>query len=116
MTDTALAQIKLPDHILYLRKNYKNPLDALFSIAHELRHAWQFFIKDPRFDLESYQKSNTLSAEEYNLQPCEIDANAFAHIMMVDFFGVTPTYNGLSKKVTDKIKERIEEILQEEYE
>lgn len=79
-----------------------------FSIAHELRHIWQIKYNE-KFYLETYKTIDLCySVEEYNLQPAEIDANAFAYIVMVDFFGIKPLFNGLSDTVKSKIMERVE--------
>ena len=86
-----------------------NP-DLFFAIAHELRHVWQ--IKNAEsFSLSTYQPIDLLhSVEEYNLQTAEIDANAFAAVIMVDYFGVKPLFNNLSETVKEQIFERMEMI------
>ena len=51
--------------------------------------------------------------EEYNLQKEEIDANAYACVVMMDMFGIKPLFNGLDDEVINKIWERAEEIVKE---
>ena len=51
------------------------------------------------------------SVEEYNLQLAEVDANAFAAIIMIDCFHLQPQWNGLSNKVIKAINARIDYIL-----
>lgn len=89
-----------------------NP-DYLFSIAHELRHIYQFQT-DKQFYLSDYKPSDECSSvDEYNLQMAEVDANAFASIIMADFFSVKPRWNGLSAAVIDSINNRINIIIHE---
>ena len=78
-----------------------------------MRHIWQIKYNE-KFYLETYKTIDLCySVEEYNLQPAEIDANAFAYIVMVDFFGIKPLFNGLSENVKVKIMERVNEIVTE---
>lgn len=53
------------------------------------------------------------SVDEYNLQMAEVDANAFASIVMADFFSVKPQWNGLSNSVICEINKRINIIIRE---
>lgn len=48
--------------------------------------------------------------QDYNMQKAEIDANAFATIIMNAMFGVSPMFKGLSAKVKTQIENRIHEI------
>lgn len=114
-TETTLAQCNPVENTIYLRKlNSLNP-DFLFAIAHELRHIYQYQI-DEEFYLSGYKPSNKCSSvEEYNLQIAEVDANAFAAIMMTDFFSMKPQWNGLSDKVIDTIEKRIKFLLATEF-
>lgn len=50
------------------------------------------------------------SIEEYNLQIAEIDANAFAGLVMIDFFHIRPLFKNLSARVKNEIYGRMEEI------
>ena len=64
---------------------------------------------DKQFYLSTYKPVNLMSSiEEYNLQIAEIDANAFAYIVMVDFFGMKPLFYGLSDNVKSRILDRVE--------
>ena len=113
-TDTTMAQCDVVNNTIYLYKDKPNP-DYLFSIAHELRHIWQYQT-DEKFYLSGYKPSNKCSSvEEYNLQIAEIDANAFASIIMTDFFSIKPQWNGLSNKVIDAIEKRIKLLLTTEF-
>lgn len=83
--------------------------DFDFAIAHELRHLWQ---AQDDFDkwFGNYVKSSETDIETYNLQPAEIDANAFATIVMVDVYHLKPRFDNLPKEIVDLIYERAEKI------
>lgn len=112
-SNTMMAQVDSSGKTIYLKKYNKPNFDQLFSIAHELRHVWQIKYNE-KFYLETYKTIDLCSStEEYNLQPAEIDANAFAYIVMVDFFQRQPLFHGLSENVKVKIMERVNEIVTE---
>lgn len=112
-TKTTMAQCELTNNIIYLNKLDKPNPDYLFAIAHELRHIFQHQ-NDEKFYLSNYKTSdNCSSIEEYNLQIAEVDANAFASIVMVEFFHMQPQWNGLSDKVIHAINDRINIIIHE---
>lgn len=114
-TKTTMAQFEPETNTIYLNKVDKPNPDYIFSIAHELRHVYQYQT-DEEFYLSGYKSSNKCSSvEEYNLQIAEVDANAFASIIMTDFFSVKPQWNGLSDKVIDTIEKRIEFLLTTEF-
>lgn len=91
---------------IYIKPYDKPNPDQLFSIAHELRHAWQLQT-DEDYYFRNYKSVKELDIETYNLQLAEIDANAFASIIMIDWFGLQPLYQGMSDKVISKIKTHI---------
>ena len=112
-TKTTMAQCELTNNIIYLNKIDKPNPDYLFAIAHELRHIFQYQ-DDENFYLSDYKTSdNCHSIEEYNLQIAEVDANAFASIIMVEYFHMQPQWNGLSDKVICAINDRINIIIRE---
>ena len=114
-TETTMAQCELTNNIIYLNKIDKPNPDYLFAIAHELRHIFQYQ-EDEQFYLSNYKTSdNCSSVEEYNLQIAEVDANAFASIVMVEYFHMQPQWNGLSNKVIDAINDRINFLLSTEF-
>lgn len=113
VTKTTLAQCEPVTNTIYLNKVDKLNPDYVFSIAHELRHIYQYHT-DKEFYLSGYKPSNKCSSvEEYNLQIAEVDANAFASIVMTDFFSIKPQWNGLSNKVINEINKRINIIIHE---
>ena len=114
-TSTTMAQCKPTANIIYLTKVDKPNPDYVFSIAYELRHIYQYQTNE-QFYLSKYKPSNECSSiEEYNLQIAEVDANAFASIVMSDFFSIKPQWNGLSNKVIDAIEKRIKFLLTTEF-
>ena len=112
-TETTMAQCELTSNIIYLNKLDKPNPDYLFAIAHELRHIFQYQ-NDEKFYLSNYKTSDKCSSiEEYNLQIAEVDANAFASIVMIEYFHRKPKWNGLSDKVINAINSRISIIIRE---
>lgn len=112
LTNTMMAQVNSSGDTIYIKKYDKPNPDQLFSIAHELRHIWQ--IKNHHdIYFSNYQTVDIIGTEKYNLQSAEVDANAFASIIMVDFFHLQPQYHGLSDSVVSAIKKRIDDIITE---
>lgn len=113
-TKTMMALCDLSGKTIYLRKT-KNPSpDEFFAIAHELRHIWQK--KDEQLYFASYKPVEQMqSINAYNLQLAEIDANAFAGLIMHSYFHLTPLFKGLSEEVKGKIKERMDYIYFTEF-
>lgn len=115
LTTTTLAQCDPSGNMIYLNKVDKPNPDYIFSITHELRHIYQYQT-DEYFYLSEYKSSDECSSiEEYNLQIAEVDANAFASIVMTDFFSLKPQWHGLSNKVIDTIEKRIKFLLATEF-
>lgn len=77
-------------------------LDIYFAICHELRHVYQMEYA-PSIFKQYTAIDKGLSTEEYNLQPAEIDANAFAAVYMHKKFGVSPLFRGYSEKLKNEI-------------
>lgn len=111
-TKTTMAQCS-PDGKVIFIKNIKNPNpDYYFAIAHELRHIWQLK-EDAKLYFSSYKPINLCrNNEQYNLQLAEIDANAFAALIMIDFFHISPLFDGMPENVILKIQNRMNEIIQ----
>lgn len=108
-TMLALTEINSCGTVIYIRKSSPN-LDLLFSVAHELRHIWQVYTDEELYFAEYKPRNLCSSVEEYNLQLAEIDAHAFAVIIMEEFFHAEPLLNGLSDNVKNKIYERVDYI------
>lgn len=109
-TKTTLAQCSSDGTTIYLRHITLSNPDDVFAIAHELRHIWQIRNDYDEY-FTNYKTSDEIGVEAYNNQPAEIDANAFATIIMTDLFKLRPLYNGLSKKTVDNIMARIDIVL-----
>lgn len=80
-TGTQIAALT-PDAVL-IRNDIEISAELFFALAHELRHAYQIASGE---SLEEYRTSDRISIEQYNLQPLEVDANAFGALIMSDFF------------------------------
>lgn len=103
------------ENTIYLKPEpNKFDYDYYFGVAHELRHLWQIE-NDEEFYFSDYKpREQCDSIRQYNMQPAEIDAHAFAKIIMVDLFNVTPLFNGFDKDIIDMIDDRIEWIVRNE--
>ncbi len=86
----------------------------VFVLAHELRHIYQFFEFSSDVFTEN-KASDELSTDDYNLQPLELDANAFGMIVMQDITGCKPLFYGLSESVRKAIDKQAKRILEDEF-
>lgn len=110
-TKTTMAQYAPYEDIIYIRKKEKPDPDYMFAIAHEVRHAWQFKTNET-FYFKDYKSSDQIeNLEKYNMQIAEVDANAFAGIVMTDFFSLAPQWHGFTEKNIEAIKARIEYLI-----
>lgn len=55
-----------------------------------------------------------INIEQYNLQPLEVDANAFGALVMSEYFGIVPQFHNMPDTVRKAINDRMEQI-QKEY-
>ncbi len=99
---------------LFLRKLKTPSLDQLFAAASELRRAWQRKTDEPLYFGE-YKSREELSLREFATQPSEVDANAFAAVIVSAFFGVEPVFDDLPGAARSKIDRRCEEIRKNEF-
>lgn len=100
-SSTMMARITENGKRMEIKKGVEG-LDLFFAIAHELRHSFQ------KKNGYIFPKKEQLDIESYNLQAHEIDANAFALIIMECCFDRTPLFNGLSEEVVRLIRKRAE--------
>ena len=103
-TPTTMAVYRPKDNVIFLNPDYciGEILSLMFfSVAHELRHKWQYnnFGIDI-FSKSRYKKSSELSLEEYNSQDVEIDANYYAIKYMDKHYKGWDTY-GLHKQLME---------------
>ena len=108
---TKMAAIEMPGRgNLLIKKNLSLP-ETVLALAHELRHLWQIkqgvFNDSITYDRYIDSKDNL---EEYALQPCEVDANAYAQIVCVDLLGIKPIWKGYSVQVKAAIEKRVGEL------
>lgn len=91
-SQTMLAQFLADGTCIFLKKYDEPNPDRFFAIAHELRHVWQH--KKDEAVLWGYKPIELCNfIDEYNLQPAELDANAFACIIMNNFFESVKSYS-----------------------
>ena len=108
-TGTQIAALT-PDAVL-IRDDIAVSPELFFALAHELRHAHQIAHGE---SLEEYRTSDKIGVERYNLQPLEVDANAFGALIMSDFFGIVPQFRNMPDAVRKAINDRMKQ-LQKEY-
>lgn len=111
-TGTGLADLSSDGKTLRVRQA-ADERDLYFAIAHELRHGWQ--LRHRQELLDGYKtRAECGSVEEYNLQPAEIDAHAYAALVMISAFGVRPLFDGLSDDVKKEIAAKMQAIASDE--
>ena len=94
---------------IMIRKDVKIDLDSYFDLAHELRHIYQMETGD--FSKDDYILRENTDLATYNQQPLEVDAHAYAAIMMIKLFHVKPLWQGFDPDTIMLIEERIKELL-----
>lgn len=99
---------------LYLRKLKAASLDQLFAASSELRREWQRRTDNEKYYGE-YKRREELPLREFSLQPAEVDANAFAAVVVSAFFGVEPVFDEYPRVTRSRIDNRIAEIRREEF-
>ena len=99
---------------LFLRKLKTPSLDQLFAAAFELRRSWQRKT-DEQLYFGEYHPREELSLRDFAIQPAEVDANAFAAVVVSAFFGVEPVFDELPGAARSKIDRRCEEIRRNEF-
>lgn len=106
------------EYAIYIdpKKCYDNKgrikIEFFIAVSHELRHAYQY--KNNLSCIAEYKERKYFdNTESYNLQPAEIDANAFAEIVIVDYFGLQVLWQNYSQKVRNEISNRVSQIAKE---
>lgn len=99
---------------LFLRKLKTPSLDQLFATAFQLRKMWQRKT-DEQLYFGEYKTLEEISLREFSTQPSEVDANAFAAVMVSAFFGVEPVFDELPGAARSGIDRRCEEIRRDEF-
>lgn len=116
-TDTTKAMAVVGDGqpVVYVDPSISLNPETVLYIGHELRHVYQYYVLGLKQEFIAYMTSDRCNTEEYNLQPLEIDANAFGSICMVEFAHSRPLWNGLSEKVKQRIYAQEEQIIHNEF-
>lgn len=84
--------------------------EFLFYVAHNLRVRWQFLTNPDYFDFQSVEE---IGIDNYDNQPAEVDAVAFASLYMIGYFQVMDDFTSVSCQTRELILKRMEEILDE---
>lgn len=111
-TRMAVLEIKKNVPTLYLCDRMETEQDYYFAVAHELRHLWQY-ITNEKYWLGGYKTAEEIGITAYNRQRLEIDANAFAALVMVLSFGMVPTFQSLDLETRHMIEVRVRQIMPE---
>ncbi|MGN1340897.1 MAG: hypothetical protein ACI4WS_11440 [Oscillospiraceae bacterium] len=114
LSDGEHAKLTPDGKRLYLRKLKTTSLDQLFAAAFQLRRAWQRKT-DEQLYFGGYKPRAELPQREFVVQPSEVDANAFAAVMVSAFFGVEPVFDELPGAARSKIDRRCDEIRKNEF-
>lgn len=94
---------------LVIKDKYRDMYDAYFVVLHELRHKCQ--VDNGLFNFDTYKlRHQAKSLKEYNMQPEEIDANAYANYVMIMAFNRQATFKGLDDDIVAMIEKRMIEI------
>ena len=84
--------------------------EFLFYVAHNLRVRWQFLTNPDYFDFQSVEE---IGIDNYDNQPAEVDAVAFASLYMIGYFRLMDDFTSVSCQTRELILKRMEEILDE---
>lgn len=108
-----------------IQKYDKSEFDVFAEAFHECRHLYQIDqahsdnpieplerVKDWRQGFSIYKQSDEIKTTDYNSQEIEIDAFAFASVMMQIYFKVIMTFD-FDKQLESKVDERAKQLLLE---
>lgn len=84
--------------------------EFLFYVAHNLRVRWQFLTNPDYFDFQSVEE---IGINNYDNQPAEVDAVAFASLYMIGYFQLMDDFTSVSCQTRELVLKRMEEILEE---
>lgn len=112
MTSTQLGALDPPTRSIWINPAAALP-DQLFSLAHEMRHLWQ--VERCPALLCGYAARSQAALPLYNKQPAEVDAHAFALLIMREWFGSEPLFNGFSPADKQAIYRRAETFATHHY-
>jgi len=97
--------------VIYIRSYFEPVFMTFFSIASELRHTWQhrYFPSKYYTNYARLDKKHRNYIEFYS-QPAEIDACAFAHVVVEENFHTSCEHEGYTPEMIDRVEKRKEEI------
>lgn len=111
---TKCAVSSTGDELLINKQFAESNADTIFlwlTLSHECRHIWQVFNANMFND---YKPSSNLSNRDYNAQMEEVDAWAWAVVVVGNRFGVRPTLEkNFGADVWTQIQERARQIAAE---
>lgn len=84
--------------------------EFLFYVAHNLRVRWQFLTNAEHYDFKSAEE---IGLDNFDDQPAEVDAVAFASLYMINYFQLMSKYSSVSSHTRKLIFRRMEEIMGE---
>ena len=84
--------------------------EFLFYVAHNLRVRWQFLTNAEHYDFKSAEE---IGLDNFDDQPAEVDAVAFASLYMINYFQLMSKYSSVSSHTRELIFKRMEEIMGE---
>ncbi len=110
--DTTYALCVPEENTIYINEKEAElkSYDYFLSLTHEMRRLWQWKT-DKQLYYADYRTAEEVDMEEYNRQPAEVDANAFASIFTGLVMGTEPKYEDLSEQNRELIEQRIWEIM-----
>lgn len=91
-TNTVTCAVSNDGRELLINKQFAESKDIFFAwlaLSHECRHIWQAKNMPELFN--DYKTSAYTNLQEYNAQPAEVDAWAWAVAVLGEKFGVRPT-------------------------
>lgn len=97
--------------IIYIRSYFEPVFMTFFSIASEIRHTWQHHYYPSKYysNYARLDKKHRNYIEFYS-QPAEIDACAFAHVVIEENFHTSCEHEGYTPQMIEWVEKRKEEI------
>lgn len=97
------------ERTIHIKKDLSDK-DYIFVLSHEMRHVYQ---EEKDLIKQDYKKKNETTLSDYNTQENEIDANAFAMVILFNVLGIVPSFENLDQMAITRIKARAREIKKE---
>lgn len=107
-----IGDVKKPhQYNLLINKDIEEEDLIAFVMAHEIRHVWQKEYCPALLEnyIELSQNGMNMTVEEHNLQPAEVDANAFAILITRFYFYKEFEWENYNQETKDRFYELVEE-------